>query len=72
MRRFLALFLLSFAQPTLAASIEIVPQKVDAPAVVIVKGVLSLDDIEAFQFKVAGLSKAVVVLESLRWRFGQL
>lgn len=64
MRKLLPLLLVLCAQPALAANIDVTPQQGDAPAVVLVRGVLRLEDIETFQFKVAGVSKAVVALDS--------
>jgi hypothetical protein len=62
-RRLIAL-LLFFVQPAAAATIDIVPQQGSASALILVQGLLRLEDIEDFQFKVANVSRAVVVLDS--------
>jgi hypothetical protein len=63
MRSLIALLLL-FARPAAAATITVSPQEGDAPALVRVQGTLKTDDIEAFRFRVAKLSKVVVAFES--------
>jgi hypothetical protein len=55
---------LVLAAPATAATITVTPPIGDTPAVVQVQGVLQSEDIEAFRFKVARLSKAVVAFES--------
>jgi hypothetical protein len=60
----LVALLLLFAGSAAAATITVVPQDGDTPAVVAVRGVLRFEDIETFRYKVAKLSNAVVGFRS--------
>ena len=64
MRQLLLLLLVVWARPAYAATIDVVPQQGDTPALITVIGTLRVEDIEAFQFKTAKISKAVVTLQS--------
>jgi len=63
MRTLIALLLVC-AAPASAATITVAPASGNAPAIVEVQGELRFEDIEAFRFKVAKLSMAVVGFES--------
>ena len=61
---FLLLFFLLIAHPACAATLEIIPGTGDEPALILMRGPLRVEDIEAFRFKAASMPKAVVALES--------
>ena len=67
MRTILLFILLLFAQQAAAATIEVVPQTGEEPALIVVQGTLQLDDIDNFRTKASEVTKAVVAFRSA-WR----
>jgi hypothetical protein len=59
---FLALLLL--IAPARAATLEVITNNPNDPALIILRGTLRMEDVDAFRFKIGSISKAVVAFDS--------
>jgi ATP-dependent protease ClpP protease subunit len=64
LRTILLFILLLFAHQAAAATIDVVPQTGEEPALIVVQGTLQLDDIDTFRTKASEVTRAVVAFRS--------